>query len=118
MIAILDIMGSAGSIFWIAVLKNMKVAMLTAHAMNPEALKRSYDKKPGLPAQGKVGRDRPFLETCSNTNIARLEAPHGELEGYLMKNSRRSKDFRSFSIGWTCRKDEGVATGAHGSADA
>src|SRR4030066_2061609 len=44
-VAILDIMGVRGfDLLDSAVLKNMKVAMLTAHAMNPEALNRSYHK--------------------------------------------------------------------------
>jgi len=52
--------------------------MLTAHAMNPEALKRSYDKKARayLPKE-KLGAIVPFWKTCSNTNIRQAEAPHG-----------------------------------------
>jgi hypothetical protein len=43
--------------------RNLKVAMLTAHALTPEALKRSYDMKARayLP-KNKLGEVVPFLE--------------------------------------------------------
>jgi len=46
-----------------AVKKNLKVAMLTAHAMSSEALKKSYDMKARayLP-KDKLGEIVPFLE--------------------------------------------------------
>ena len=63
-IVILDIMGVRGfDLLDMAVKKNMKVAMLTAHALSPEALKKSYDMKARayLP-KDKLGEVVPFLE--------------------------------------------------------
>lgn len=45
-VVILDIMGVRGfDLLDLAVKKNFRVAMLTAHALTPEALKRSFDMK-------------------------------------------------------------------------
>ncbi len=63
-VVVLDIMGVRGfDLLDTAVERNMKVAMLTAHALNPEALKRSYDKRARayLPKE-KLGEIVPFLE--------------------------------------------------------
>jgi CheY-like chemotaxis protein len=85
-VAILDIMGVRGfDLLDSAVGKDVKVAMLTAHALNPEALKRSYDKKARayLPKE-KLGEIVPFLE-----NMFKYEYPPGwrnlmrELDGYF-----------------------------------
>jgi len=85
-VAILDIMGVRGfDLLDSAVAKNTKVVMLTAHALNPEALKRSYDKKARayLPKE-KLGEIVPFLE-----DMFVYEYPPGwrrhmrELEGYF-----------------------------------
>jgi DNA-binding NtrC family response regulator len=63
-IVILDIMGVRGfDLLELAVKRNMKVAMFTAHALSPEALKRSYD----LGARAYLPKDKvkeivPFLE--------------------------------------------------------
>jgi len=85
-LAILDIMGVRGfDLLDSAVAQNMKVVMLTAHALNPEALKRSYDKKARayLPKE-KLGDIVPVLE-----NMFVYEYPPGwryhmrELEGYF-----------------------------------
>lgn len=85
-VAILDIMGVRGfDLLDSAVEKNIKAVMLTAHALNPEALKRSYDKKARayLP-KDKLGAIVPFLE-----NMFEYEYPPGwknlmrELEGYF-----------------------------------
>jgi hypothetical protein len=47
----------------LAVSRNFKVAMLTAHALNPETLKRSFEMKARayLPKE-KLGEVVPFLE--------------------------------------------------------
>jgi hypothetical protein len=47
----------------LAVKKNLRVAMLTAHALTPEALKRSFEMKARayLPKE-KLGEVVPFLE--------------------------------------------------------
>lgn len=63
-IVILDIMGVRGfDLLELAVRRNFKVVMLTAHALNPEALKRSFDMKARayLPKE-KLGEIVPFLE--------------------------------------------------------
>jgi DNA-binding NtrC family response regulator len=63
-VVILDIMGVRGfDLLDMAVKKDMKVAMLTAHALSPEALKKSYDMKARayLP-KDKLGEVVPFLE--------------------------------------------------------
>jgi len=63
-VVILDIMGVRGfDLLNIAVKKGFKVAMLTAHALTPEALKRSYDMKARayLPKE-KLGEVVPFIE--------------------------------------------------------
>jgi DNA-binding NtrC family response regulator len=63
-VVILDIMGVRGfDLLDLAVKKNLKVVMLTAHALSPEALKKSYDMKARayLPKE-KLGEIVPFLE--------------------------------------------------------
>lgn len=63
-LVILDIMGVRGfDLLDLAVKRNFRVAMLTAHALNPEALKRSFEMKARayLPKE-KLGEVVPFLE--------------------------------------------------------
>ena len=63
-VVILDIMGVRGfDLLDLAVRKNFRVAMLTAHALTPEALKRSFEMKARayLPKE-KLGEVVPFLE--------------------------------------------------------
>ncbi|HVN96836.1 MAG TPA: response regulator [Syntrophorhabdaceae bacterium] len=63
-IAILDIMGVKGfDLLEIAVKKKLRAAILTAHALSPEALRRSYEMKARayLP-KDKLGEIVPFLE--------------------------------------------------------
>ncbi|MBN2402543.1 MAG: response regulator [Spirochaetes bacterium] len=63
-IIILDIMGVRGfELLEAAVKKNFRVAMLTAHALSPEALKRSHElgARAYLPKE-KLGEIVPFLE--------------------------------------------------------
>lgn len=63
-LVILDIMGVRGfDLLEIAVKKNLKAVMLTAHALSPENLQRSHDMgaRSYLPKQ-KVGEIVPFLE--------------------------------------------------------
>jgi CheY-like chemotaxis protein len=63
-IVILDIMGVRGfDLLETAVQREMKVAMLTAHALSPEALKRSHDMgaRAYLP-KDRLGEIVPFLE--------------------------------------------------------
>ena len=63
-VVILDIMGVRGfDLLDTAVQRNFKVAMLTAHALSPDALKRSHDSgaRAYLP-KDKLGEIVPFLE--------------------------------------------------------
>ena len=63
-LVILDIMGVRGfDLLQLAVERNFKVAMLTAHALNPDALKRAFELKARayLPKE-KLGEVVPFLE--------------------------------------------------------
>jgi len=63
-VVILDIMGVRGfDLLKLAVSRNFPVAMLTAHALTPEALKRSFEMKARayLPKE-KLGEIAPFLE--------------------------------------------------------
>ncbi|MGQ9646726.1 MAG: response regulator [Thermodesulfobacteriota bacterium] len=63
-VVILDIMGVRGfDLLDLAVKKNLRVAMLTAHALTPEALRRSFEMKARayLPKE-KLGEIVPFLE--------------------------------------------------------
>jgi CheY-like chemotaxis protein len=63
-LVILDIMGVQGfDLLKLAVSRNLRVAMLTAHALSPEALKRSFELKARtyLPKE-KIGEIVPFLE--------------------------------------------------------
>jgi DNA-binding NarL/FixJ family response regulator len=63
-VVILDIMGVRGfDLLELAVSRNFRVAMLTAHALSPQALKRSFEMKARayLPKE-KLGEVVPFLE--------------------------------------------------------
>jgi CheY-like chemotaxis protein len=63
-VIILDIMGVSGfKLLELAVSRNLLVVMLTAHALSPEALKRSYELKARayLPKE-KLSEVVPFLE--------------------------------------------------------
>jgi len=63
-VVILDIMGVRGfDLLELAVNRSFKVAMLTAHSLSPEALKRAFDMKARayLPKE-KLGQIVPFLE--------------------------------------------------------
>ncbi len=63
-LVILDIMGVRGfDLLDLAVMRKLPVVMLTAHALTPEALKRSYESgaRAYLPKE-KIGEIVPFLE--------------------------------------------------------
>jgi len=63
-VVILDIMGVQGfDLLKLAVNRNFPVAMLTAHALSPEALQRSFEMKARsyIPKE-KLGEIVPFLE--------------------------------------------------------
>jgi DNA-binding NtrC family response regulator len=71
-VVVLDIMGVRGfDLLDIAVKRNFKVAMLTAHAMTPEALKKSYEMKAHayLPKE-MIVEIVPFLEDILTYDFA------------------------------------------------
>ena len=73
-VVILDIMGVRGfDLLELAVSRNFPVVMLTAHALTPEALKRSFEMKARayLPKE-KLGEIVPFLE-----DVLKYEYLHG-----------------------------------------
>lgn len=89
-IVILDIMGVRGfDLLDLAVKRNLPVAMLTAHALNPEALKQSIVKgaRAYLPKE-KLGEIVPFLEDVflETNNLSGWAKLMSKLEAYL--NSR------------------------------
>jgi CheY-like chemotaxis protein len=89
-LAILDIMGVRGfDLLDFAVKRDLPVAMLTAHALNPEALKLSFTMgaRAYLPKE-KLGEIVPFLEVIflETDNLAGWATLMTKLEGYL--NSR------------------------------
>ena len=87
-VVVLDIMGVRGfDLLEIAVGRGFRVAMLTAHALTPEALKKSHDlgARAYLP-KDKLGEIVPFLE-----DVLQYEYKTGwkrlmeKLEGYFDK---------------------------------
>jgi DNA-binding response OmpR family regulator len=85
-VVILDIMGVRGfDLLETAVKRNFKVAMLTAHALSPESLKKSHDlgARAYLP-KDKLGEIVPFIEDVlkyeHKTGWKRLL---GKLENYF-----------------------------------
>jgi DNA-binding NtrC family response regulator len=89
-VVILDIMGVRGfDLLSIAVSRNFPVAMFTAHALNPEALKKSIDMKARayLPKE-KLGEIVPFLEDVleESDHSSGWVRMMGKLEGFF--NSR------------------------------
>lgn len=71
-LVVLDIMGVRGfDLLEVAVRRHFRVAMLTAHALTPEALKRSYDMKAYafLPKE-KLADIVPFLEDALTYDYA------------------------------------------------
>ena len=97
-IVILDIMGVRGfELLDLSTKRNLTVAMLTAHALHPEALKRSIEKKARayLP-KDKLGEIVPFLECV-------LEEEYLPGWGRLMK---RLEDYFTFRWGRSWKRSE------------
>ncbi len=95
-VVILDIMGVRGfDLLNLAVSRNFRVAMLTAHALNPEALKRSFDMKARayLPKE-KLEEIIPFLE-----DVLKYEYLPGwkhllqKLDGFFTERFKGLKDY-------------------------
>jgi len=99
-VVILDIMGVRGfDLLDSAVNRNMKVAMLTAHALNPEALKRSFDKKARayLPKE-KLGEIVPFLENMFKLDyLPGWKNLMGELDGFFTEKFSPFKGTADFT---------------------
>jgi DNA-binding response OmpR family regulator len=94
-LVVLDIMGVRGfDLLEIAVIRKLKVAMLTAHALSPEALKKSHDMGASayLPKE-KLGEVVPLLEDMLlndyKTEWAQLM---GKLDDYF--KAQWGKDWR------------------------
>ena len=85
-VVILDIMGVRGfDLLEVAVKRNLRVAMLTAHALTPEALKRSFEMKARayLPKE-KLGEIVPFLEdVLTYEYIPGWKRLYGRLKGFF-----------------------------------
>jgi CheY-like chemotaxis protein len=95
-LVILDIMGIRGfDLLDLSSKRNLTVAMLTAHALNPESLKRSIKKKARayLP-KDKLGEMVPFLESVlEESYLAGWGRLMKQLERYF--NSRWGKSWKS-----------------------
>ena len=84
---VLDIMGVRGfDLLDLAVQRNFRVAMLTAHSLNPESLKRSIEKGAlaYLPKE-KLEEIVPFLEDIleSSDGLSAWGRTMNKLEGYF-----------------------------------
>lgn len=93
---VLDIMGVRGfDLLDLAVGRNLPVAMLTAHALNPEALKQSFmmGARAYLPKE-KLGEIIPFLEDIflETDNLSGWVRLMRKLEGLL--NSRWGENWQ------------------------
>ncbi len=109
-IVILDIMGVRGfDLLDLAVRRSLKVVILTAHALSPETLKRSFEMKARayLP-KDKLGEVVPFLEDVLNYEylpgwnrlMKKLEAYFNDRWGELWKKSEEKfwKDFEKKTL--------------------
>jgi CheY-like chemotaxis protein len=93
-VVILDIMGVRGfELLDLAISRNMKVAMFTAHALDPQALERSFKKgaRAYIPKE-KLGEIVPYLESMLTTDY---------LPGWIYLLGKLTDFFDSkFEIGW------------------
>jgi DNA-binding NtrC family response regulator len=102
-VVILDIMGVRGfDLLDLAVRKNLRVAMLTAHALTPEALERSFKMKARtfLPKE-KLGEVVPFLE-----DVLKYEY----LPGWKRLMKKLEKYFKTQWGGYSSGLLEGIRT--------
>jgi CheY-like chemotaxis protein len=107
-LVILDIMGVRGfDLLELAVSRNLKVAMLTAHALTPEALKRSFEMKAQayLPKE-KLGEIVSFLE-----DVLTYEYLPGwkrlimKLDGFFTEKFKNMKEKSGFNF-WVEMRDK------------
>jgi CheY-like chemotaxis protein len=100
-VVILDIMGVRGfDLLELAVSRNLKVAMLTAHALNPEALKRSFEMKARayLPKE-KLGEIVPFLEdVLIYEYLPAWKRLFAKLEGFFTEKFEHLKEKSGFNF--------------------
>jgi CheY-like chemotaxis protein len=98
-VVILDIMGVRGfELLDLAVSRNLKVAMFTAHALNPQALERAFKKgaRTYIPKE-KLGEIVPYLESILTEDF---------LPGWLFLVGKLSNFFDSkFGLGWKKKID-------------
>jgi CheY-like chemotaxis protein len=95
-VVVLDIMGVQGfDLLDLAVKHNLPVAMLTAHSLNPESLKRSIEMRARayLPKE-KLGEIVPFLEDILEEpdSLSGWARQMNKLEGYF--ESRWGQDWQ------------------------
>jgi CheY-like chemotaxis protein len=101
-VVILDIMGVRGfDLLDLAVTKNFRVAMLTAHALSPEALKKSVElgARAYLPKE-KLGEIVPFLEVVlAHEYVAGWKRLYENLKGFF--DSKFESDWeRKTGLNW------------------
>jgi DNA-binding NtrC family response regulator len=100
-VVILDIMGVRGfDLLELAVNRNLKVAMLTAHALNPEALKRSFEMKARayLPKE-KLGDIVPFLEdVLTYEYLPGWKRLFAKLEGFFTEKFENLREKSGFNF--------------------
>ncbi len=100
-VVILDIMGVRGfDLLEFAVKRNFRVVMLTAHALNPEALNRSFEMKARayLPKE-KLGEIVPFLEDVLKYEyLPGWKRLMGKLKGFF--DSKFKSDWKKPGFPW------------------
>ena len=107
-LVILDIMGVRGfDLLALAVSRNLRVAMLTAHAFTPEALKRSFDMKARayLPKE-KLGEIVPFLEdVLTYEYLPGWKRLFAKLEGFFAQKFENIKEKSGINF-WVEMRDK------------
>jgi DNA-binding NtrC family response regulator len=99
-LVVLDIMGVRGfDLLEIAVAEKLKVAMLTAHALNPKALKKAHDMgaMSYLP-KNKLGKIVPFLEDALRYDRKSLWKRLADRHEELYTEDFKSIDWKT--LGW------------------
>ncbi len=107
-VVILDIMGVRGfDLLELAVSRGLKVAMLTAHSLTPEALKRSFEMKARayLPKE-KMGEIIPFLEDVLNYEyLPGWKRLVMNLDGFFTEKFKGMKEKSGFNF-WVEMRDK------------
>ena len=107
-VVILDIMGVRGfDLLALAVSRHLRVAMLTAHALTPEALKRSFEMKARayLPKE-KLGEIVPFLEdVLTYEYLPGWKRLFAKLEGFFTEKFEHLKEKSGINF-WVEMRDK------------